>query len=67
MTETKTCPHCGSNLVIDRRPHSQLGTHLGVFEAFRCTLCSRIYYTPDASRRMDVAAVEKGVWGTDAA
>lgn len=57
------CPLCGGRLAAKSVPYDFAGVNLGTFQAEICGKCGEVFFTEEASRRIDKTAKEKGVWG----
>ncbi len=39
------CPYCHSTMVLSKAPFLYHGSYIGLFEAYICNNCKRIYFT----------------------
>jgi hypothetical protein len=49
------CPNCLSDMTLSKEPYIYHGTYIGLFEAYTCSFCNRVYFTEKAFR--DIMAV----------
>ena len=57
------CPACNGGLVRRKVPYWFGNASLGEFEADVCSKCGEVFYTEEASDRIDRMAKKAGVWG----
>ena len=57
------CPVCSGKMRKGKEPYFFAGMKLGEFEAERCQKCSEVFFTEDASDKIDAKAKELGLWG----
>lgn len=49
------CPNCHFNMTLTKAPYIYHGSYIGMFEAYTCNFCNRVYFTEDAYHEiMDV-------------
>lgn len=65
MMVEKPCPHCGGERTEVQTPFSHGGFFLGKFTAHKCTVCSRVYFPLDSMEKIEEAAKDLGIWGTE--
>lgn len=49
------CPYCHFQMTLSRAPYIYHGSYIGLFEAYKCHFCNRVYFTERAFR--DIMAV----------
>jgi hypothetical protein len=42
------CPNCHSNMTLTKAPYIYHGSYIGMFRAYTCNFCNRVYFTEDA-------------------
>jgi len=46
------CPYCHEEMVLKKAPYKYDGSYVGVFEAYVCNFCHRIYFTEDSLKEI---------------
>ncbi|MBU1939172.1 MAG: AbrB/MazE/SpoVT family DNA-binding domain-containing protein [Candidatus Diapherotrites archaeon] len=57
------CPVCEEKMKKVKEPYSYGETKLGVFEAEKCGKCEEVFFSEEASDRIDEKARSLGIWG----
>lgn len=57
------CPVCGGKMKKVSEPYSFAGKTLGEFEAEKCQKCKEVFFTEEASDKIDEIAKAAGLWG----
>ncbi|MEK6941566.1 MAG: AbrB/MazE/SpoVT family DNA-binding domain-containing protein [archaeon] len=57
------CPICNKKMVKVKEPYSYGNVKLGEFEAEKCNNCNEVFFTEEASDKIDQKAKETGIWG----
>jgi uncharacterized protein with PIN domain len=48
MENKMECPNCHSDMTLSKAPYIYHGAYLGLFEAYKCSFCYRVYFTEKA-------------------
>jgi len=62
----KKCEECGGKIVHKKVDYILLGQNLGKFSAEVCTKCDEQVFDEEVSKKIDVIAKRKGLWGLQA-
>ncbi len=57
------CPICSKKMGKVKEPYSYGDVKLGEFEAEKCSKCSEVFFTEEASDRIDEKAKQARLWG----
>jgi len=49
------CPNCGSKMNLSKAPFFYHGSYIGLFEAYKCSFCHRVYFTERAYKEIMLA------------
>ena len=60
-----SCPICNGKLKLTKLEYSFYDIPFGKFDAEVCQKCGEIFFTEEASDRIDEIAKEKGLWGLE--
>ncbi len=57
------CPICNEKMKKGKEPYSFASVLLGEFEADVCPKCKEVFFTEEASDKIDQKAKKLGLWG----
>ena len=60
-----SCPICDGRLKPAKSPYSYYDIPLGEFDSEVCQTCGEVFFTEEASDKIDRIAKEKGIWGLE--
>jgi len=60
-----SCPVCNGKMKKGKVEYAYYGISLGKFDAETCMKCGEVFFTEEASDKIDQLAKEKGLWGLE--
>ena len=60
-----SCPICNGKLKKVKADYEYYDIYIGKFDAEKCLECGEIFFTENASDKIDRIAKEKGLWGLE--